>query len=133
MLGDEATVDQDPELSNQKPYAAWLDKNVTNWKSIAQAAAKAEPQERLNKAFLVAKKLGVQDARAVAKMAVEASPYEMKGLLPLTAALAGLGKAARDLVERWRKGDLAAAAKLLKSYPATFARLLAEDPTLKRP
>lgn len=137
LLGAKAVVDAPAEADHKEAFAGWLDDNVPEWKKIAQAGADAQPQERLQAAYKVARALGVPNARDVARMAVEASPYPAEPLRPMgVGRLAGVGAAGRRLVARMNAGDAEAAAKLAKSYPATFARIVAErgsKPTPKPP
>ncbi len=86
VLGPDATTEQAPEVGVQKAFTAFLDQRVPQWKTIAQAIAKAPPAERLSKAYLAAKKIGAQHPRDVARMVFEVTKDEIPQPLPVPPA-----------------------------------------------
>lgn len=114
----------EPEDDSMAPAERYLDNHAPEWKEVALAAAKAAPGKAIDAAYDTAKELGY--SRDVARMVLEVKPPPAQIILG-TGPLSGVGNAGRKLVERWRQGDMAAAEKLKKSYPATYVRILAEE------
>ncbi len=126
---DTAPIKEKPETSVVPAFKEYLDDAHPKWREVAQAAAKAQPPERIIKANEKASDLGM--TRDEAQMALTASPYAEKTFGPVgIGRFSGVGRSARRLIQAWRTGDLTAALKLMRSYPATYRRLLIESPEL---
>lgn len=119
---DEAPAE--PESDPQAPAERYLEKHAPAWEEVATAAAEAPPAQATATAYEAAKGLGY--TRDIARMALEIRPPPAVALLG-TGPLTGVGRAGRVLVERWRAGDLKAAADLRRKYPATYARILRQE------
>lgn len=116
-----------PETNAKAPATRYLEEVAPKWEQVAKAAAEAPPAQAISTAMEVAKDLGY--SRDIARMALDVRPPPPQTILG-TGPLSGVGRAGRALVDRWRSGDLAAARELRKKYPATYARLLTEEPNL---
>lgn len=114
----------EPETNPKAPAERYLTEHASSWEQVATAAAEAPPAQATTAAYDEAKSLGY--SRDIARMALDVRPPPATALLG-TGPLAGVGRAGRTLVERWRAGDLKAAADLRRKYPATYARILREE------
>ena len=114
-----------PETSQKAPAKRYLEEHAPEWQQIAKAAADAPPaQSPIAVAYDSAKELGY--SRDIARMALDVQPPPPQVILG-TGPLSGVGRACRILVERWRSGDMQAAADLKRKYPATYVRILTEE------
>lgn len=113
-----------PETSQKAPARRYLEEHAPEWQQVAKAAADAPPAQAVAQSYETAKSLGY--SRDIARMALDVVPPPPTVLLG-TGPLSGVGRAGRILVERWRIGDMQAAADLRRKYPATYARIRAEE------
>lgn len=113
-----------PEVDQKAPTRRYLEEHAPEWQQVAEAAAEAPPAQAVAQSYEAAKSLGY--TRDIARMALDVRPPPPTVLLG-TGPLSGVGRAGRILVERWRAGDLVAAADLKRKYPATYVRILAEE------
>lgn len=113
-----------PETSQKAPARRYLEEHAPEWQQVAKAAADAPPAQAVATSYDTAKSLGY--SRDIARMALDVQPPPPQVILG-TGPLSGVGRAGRILVERWRTGDMQAAADLKRKYPATYVRIRAEE------
>lgn len=113
-----------PEVNAKAVSKEWLNDHSPGWEKVAKKVAQAQPQDAERIAKATAKAVGVP----VRNVPVILQAQPPAAMLPLgTGPLSGVGNAGRRLVEAWRRGDMEAAAKLKRSYPATYKRILIEE------